>query len=79
MDFRGFDSNIILILRDGILMSIGHFPECLSQAILVGIILVERLGVEAELFRGAQGTGRGPGINCVYAYYYYQHYYYHYY
>ena len=27
MDFRGFDSSIILILRGGILMSIGDFPE----------------------------------------------------
>ena len=32
MDFRGFDSSIILILRGGILMSIGIFPESLSQA-----------------------------------------------
>ena len=45
VDFRGFDSSIILILRGGILMSIGDFPECLSQAILVGIILVGRFGV----------------------------------
>ena len=45
MDFRGFDSSIILILRGGILMSIGDFPESLSQAILVGVMLVGRLGV----------------------------------
>ena len=45
MDFRGFDSIIILILRGGILMSIGNFPESSSQAILVGIMLVGRLGV----------------------------------
>ena len=45
MDFRGFDSSIILIIRGGILMSIGGFPESLSQAILVGIMLVGRLGV----------------------------------
>ena len=45
MDFRGFDSIIILILRGGILMSIGDFPESLSQSILVGIILVGRSGV----------------------------------
>jgi hypothetical protein len=38
--FRGFDSNIILIQRGGILMSIGNFPESLSQAMLVGIMLV---------------------------------------
>ena len=45
LDFGGFDSVIILILRSGILMSIGSFPESLSQAILVGIILAGRLGV----------------------------------
>ena len=36
LDFRGFDSSRILILRGGILMSIGSLPESLSQAILVG-------------------------------------------
>ena len=45
MDFGGFDSSMILILRGGILMSIGDFLEDLSQAILVGITLVGRLGV----------------------------------
>ena len=45
MDFRGFDSSIILILRGGILMSIGDSLQVLSQAVLVGIILVGRLGV----------------------------------
>ena len=45
LDFRGFDSSTILILRGGILMSVGDFPESLSQAILVGITLVGRLGV----------------------------------
>ena len=44
-DFRGFYSGRILIVRGGILMSIGNFPEMLSQRILVGIILVGRLGV----------------------------------
>ena len=44
-DFRGFDSSIILTLRDGVIMSIGNFLESLSQAILVGIILLGRLGV----------------------------------
>ena len=38
MDFRGSDSSIILILRGGFFMSIGDFPESLSQRILVGII-----------------------------------------
>ena len=48
MDFRGIDSSIILIVRGRILMSIGDFPESLSQAILVGIMLVGRLGVYAS-------------------------------
>ena len=45
MGFRGFDSSIILILRGGIPRPMGNLPESLSQAILVGIILVGRLGV----------------------------------
>ena len=45
VDFRGFDSSIILILRGGMLMSLGNFPESLSQAMSVGIMLVGRLGV----------------------------------
>ena len=45
MDFREFDSSRILILRGGTLMSIGNSLESLSQAILVGIMLVGRLGV----------------------------------
>ena len=38
LDFGGFDSSIILILRGGLLMSIGKSLEILSQGILVGII-----------------------------------------
>ena len=45
MDFRGFDSSIIFILRGGIPRPIGNFPESLGQAILVGTMLVGRLGV----------------------------------
>ena len=48
LDFRGFDSSIIFILRGGILMfmSIGNFPESLGQQIFVGrILVVRRLGV----------------------------------
>ena len=45
LDFGGFDSSITFILRGGILMSIGNSPESLSQGILIGIILVGRLGV----------------------------------
>ena len=41
-DFREFDSSRILISKGEILMSMENFPECLSQQILVGIILVGR-------------------------------------
>ena len=44
LDFGGFDSSRILILRGGIPMSIGDFPESLSQVILVGTFFVGRLG-----------------------------------
>ena len=43
MDFRGFESSIIIILRGGILRPTGDFPESLGQAILVEIMLVGRL------------------------------------
>ena len=45
LDFRGFGSIRILILRGGILMSIGDFPEMWSQRVFVGTVLVGRLGV----------------------------------
>ena len=45
LDFGGLDSSRILNSRGGILVSIGNFPESLSQAVLVRIILVGRLGV----------------------------------
>ena len=44
-DFRGFDSSRILNSRGGTPRPIGISPEILSQQILVGIILVGRLGV----------------------------------
>ena len=47
VDFRGFDSNLILILRGGILRPIGNFTESLSQAMLVGVMSVGRLGVKS--------------------------------
>ena len=40
LDFRVFDSSVILVLRGGILIPIRQFPKSLRQAILVG-----RLGV----------------------------------
>ena len=45
LDSRGFDSSIILFSRGGMFMPIGDFLEMLSQAILVGIILVGREAV----------------------------------
>ena len=42
LDFRGFDSSRILVLRGGILMSKGNSPGDLSRQILVGRILVGR-------------------------------------
>ena len=53
LNFRGLDSSLILILRCGILMSIGNFPESSSRQILAGIILVGRLGVELSSNDGA--------------------------
>ena len=45
LDFGGFDSSIILDLSGGALKCLGNSPEVLSQRIVVGIILVGRLGV----------------------------------
>ena len=45
VDFRGLDSSIILNFRGGILMHMGNSPESLTQAMLVGVMLVGRLGV----------------------------------
>ena len=51
MDFGGFASSIILILRGGIPRPLGDLPESLSQAILVGIMLVGRLGAVNSSYR----------------------------
>ena len=40
MDFRWFDSSILFTIRGGIPRPKGDFPESLSQAILVEIMLV---------------------------------------
>ena len=53
MDFRGFDSSIILISRGGIPRPIGDFPENLSQAI--SVMLVGRSGVDLQ---GVRVRGR---------------------
>ena len=57
-DFRGFDSSIIFILRGGIPRPIGTLPESLSQAILVGIMLVGRWGVTRRLWRVSLSRGQ---------------------
>ena len=46
MDFRGFDSSIILILNGGIPRTIGIFPDSSSQAVVAGRFFVGRLGAE---------------------------------
>ena len=40
VDFRGFDSSVIIIIGGEHLISTGDFPESLSQAMLVGVMLV---------------------------------------
>ena len=40
LDFGGLASSRIVSLRDGNIMSVGNFPEILSQGILVGIFSV---------------------------------------
>ena len=56
LDFGGFDSSIILMLRGG--TSIGNFPEMLSQQIL-GMISKGRLGVTR---RSRRGVTIGVGV-----------------
>ena len=60
VDFGGFDSSIMLCLRGGILMSMGNFPESLSQAML-GVMLAGRLGV--VILVSCQGIPLSIGIN----------------
>ena len=44
MDFRGFDSSVILILRGRIPRLVGNFPESLSQAMLIGCNVARESG-----------------------------------
>ena len=69
LDFRGFGSSRILMLRGEILMSIGNFTEMSSQAILVGRFLVGRLGVEPSI-GSRRPPGRGPKYIYIYIYIY---------
>ena len=48
MDFRGFDSSIMLSLRSGIPRPTGDSPESLTQAMFVGAMLVGGLGVRCS-------------------------------
>ena len=50
-DFRGFDSSVNLIIRADIPRPVGDFPESLTQAMLVGVMLVGRLGVLLSLVK----------------------------
>ena len=59
MDFRGFDSSRILILRGGIPRPIGDSPECLTQAMLVGVMLVGRLSVLCHIVLSLGLVGSG--------------------
>ena len=72
LDFRGFDSSRILILRGGTLMSIRDSPEIWSQRILVGIILVGRLCVRARSVSLARSWLRSRLLlrGCAYIYIY---------
>ena len=54
MGFRGLDSSTILNSRGEIPRTIRDFPESLSQAMLVGTMLVGRLGVQDQ--RGDYGA-----------------------
>ena len=58
LDFGGFDSSRILIVREGIPRSIGNFPGILSQRILVGVMLVGRLGVMDTQLNGYSPPGK---------------------
>ena len=49
VDFKGFDSSIILIQRDGIIMFTGDLPESLSQAMLVGCNVSRRLVISSMI------------------------------
>ena len=61
VDFRGFYSSTILKLRGEIPRPIGDLPESLSQAMLVGVMLVGGLGV---------GLRRGRRLAGIYTYIY---------
>ena len=65
LDFGGFDSSLILILSAGILRPMGNFSESLSRAILVGIMLVGRLGVALRICCEAFERPVCPCVNHI--------------
>ena len=67
LDFGGSDSGRILTLRGGILMSVGNFPESLSQAILVGRLAVFVKPPEPELSAECKKGNRSCrcGVNSL--------------
>ena len=58
-----FDSSIILISKGGILMSIGDFPESLSQAMLAGCNVSRETGRNEMLAEYGLKAHRGVGSN----------------
>ena len=64
LGFRGSDLGRILILRCCILMSIGNFPESLSQTILIRKLVVGRLGVSCASELATKFAPRKPNLFC---------------
>ena len=62
VDIRGFDSSMMLNLRGGILMSVGDFPESLSQAMLVGCNVSREIGCKTPA--GPTATSPPPTRAC---------------
>ena len=88
LDFGGFDSSRILVLRGGILRSAGNFPEILTQRISTGIVLAGRLGLLDDIIMIIIMIITTimittiitiivtiiPSINCMCYHYHYHHY-----
>ena len=74
VDFEGSDSSVILIRRSGIPRPIGDFPTSLTQAMLVGVMLVGQLSVylwRVQLCRTpTRETVQTRNIEYIYIYIY---------
>ena len=70
LDFRGFGPSRILISRGGIPRPTGNSRETLSQGILVGMILVGRLGVRWCIMCHTQVLVHWLGMPIIYIYIY---------